>query len=85
MATSAADILKIKSSHSTQRASRDRPEMIGLENKIYNVLQLEPLDIDEIAVKIRISVVEIGGTLSMMSLKGLLTESGGKYYLSNTS
>ncbi|MBU2578134.1 DNA-processing protein DprA, partial [Patescibacteria group bacterium] len=81
MATSAVDILKIKSPHSTQRASQDRPEMTGLENKIYKTLQLEPLDIDEIAVKIGISIVEIGSTLSMMSLKGLITEAGGKYYL----
>jgi len=28
------------------------------------------------------NIVEIGSTLSLMSLKGLLTESGGKYYLS---
>lgn len=82
MATSAADILRIKTPHFAQRASRGKPELNGLESKIYGALEIEPLDVDEIAAKIGESVVETGSTLSMMSLKGLLTESGGKYYLS---
>ena len=36
---------------------------------------------DEIAQKLSMSVVEIGSTLSIMGIKGLVTESGGKYYL----
>jgi len=88
MVTSASDILKIKS---TVHGSPASPSQGGLstvhglnsqEVKIYKVLQLEPLDIDEISVKIGENIVEIGSTLSLMSLKGLLTESGGKYYLS---
>lgn len=81
MATSAGDILKLKLSHFA-KAPRDRPELAGLESKIYKSLQIEPLDADEIAARLGESVVEIGSRLSMMSLKGLLTESGGKYYLS---
>ncbi len=59
----------------------------GLESKIYKALEIEPLDIDEITAKIGGSVVEIGSTLSVMGLKGIITESEGKYYLngSNTS
>ncbi len=81
MVTSANDILRIKSSHFA-KASRDRPNLNGLEDKIYETLQLEPMGIDEIAAKIESNIVEIGSVLSIMSLKGLLTESGGKYYLS---
>ena len=81
MATSAGDILKIKSTtiHSSPSTVHG---LSPQEAKIYKVLQLEPLDIDEIAMKIEGNIVEIGSVLSIMSLKGLLTESGGKYYLS---
>lgn len=80
MATSAADILKIKTTvHSSPFTVHG---LNSQEAKIYKVLQLEPMDIDEIAMKIGGNVVEIGSVLSIMSLKGLLTESGGKYYLS---
>ncbi|MEK7168624.1 MAG: DNA-protecting protein DprA [Patescibacteria group bacterium] len=51
------------------------------EEQIYKALQLEPLDMDEIARKLNLNVVEIGTTLSIMGIKGLITESGGKYYL----
>ncbi len=80
MATSAADIIKTRSPR-RPHTLRDKPELNGIEIKIYQVLEIEPLDIDEIAAKIGRSVIEIGSTLSMMSLKGLLTESGGKYYI----
>lgn len=43
---------------------------------------MEPLEIDEISQKIDESVVETGSTLSIMGIKGLVTESGGKYYIS---
>lgn len=80
MATSAGDIIKIKESHFA-KSSRDKPELDGFENKIYKILELEPLDIDEIAQKLEMNIVEIGSTLSIMGIKGLVTESGGKYFL----
>ena len=54
-----------------------------LEKKIYDILQIEPLDADEIAAKIGESIIAVGSRLSLMSLKGILTESGGKYYIGN--
>lgn len=87
MATSAFDIIKVK----TQRQSRllkfqtektqNNIKLSNLELKIYKTLELEPLEIDEIVRKTGKSVVEIGTTLSVMGIKGLITESGGKYYL----
>lgn len=80
MATSVADILKVKPTvHGSPSTVHG---LTPQEAKIYKVLQLEPLDIDEIAMKVGGNIVEIGSALSIMSLKGLLTESGGKYYLS---
>ena len=54
---------------------------MNLKSIIYKVLQTEPMEIDEIAVKLGESVVEIGTTLSIMAIKGLVTESGGKYFV----
>ena len=51
------------------------------EEQIYKILELESLDIDEIFQKLDINIVEIGTTLSIMGIKGLVTESGGKYYI----
>ncbi|MDP3994792.1 MAG: DNA-processing protein DprA [bacterium] len=79
IATSAADIVKMKIPESKKL---EMPDNLNLtEQKIFKALVLEPLGVDEIAVKIGVSVVGIGSTLSMMSLKGFLVESGNKYYL----
>lgn len=81
MVTEPGDILG-KSVQRMADGKMQTPQDLGdLENKIYKVLQLEPMDIDEIVAKLGGSVVEIGSMLSMMSLKGLITESGGKYYI----
>ncbi len=59
---------------------RENPELEGLEQKIFFVLQNEGLNIDEISVSLGENIVEIGKTVSIMSIKGVITESGGKYY-----
>lgn len=81
MATNIGDILNIKQSYFA-KATQDKPELQGLEYKIYKALELEGLEIDEIAQKLNLSVVEVGTTLSIMGIKGLIVESGGKYFLS---
>lgn len=78
--TEPSDILKIKTSHSA-KATADKPKMNILELEIYKILEVEPLTVDEIAAKIGGNIIEVGSTLSVMSLRGLLTESGGKYYI----
>ncbi|MEK7497452.1 MAG: DNA-processing protein DprA [Patescibacteria group bacterium] len=52
-----------------------------LEIQIISLLGREPSTIDEIAVSLRMDIVELSTKLSLMSLKGLTTESGGKFYL----
>lgn len=80
IATSATDIAKLQITNDKSQ-SLNSIELPKHEEQIYKLLQLEPLEIDEIAVKLGISVVEIGTTLSIMGIKGFVIESGGKYFL----
>ncbi len=80
MATCASDILGKRLVSSSERIIKT-PTLLKQEQEIYELLQIEPLEIDEIAQKLGESVVEIGSTLSIMGIKGLVTESGGKYFL----
>lgn len=52
-----------------------------IEKKIYQALQREPLTVDELAWATGKNIIEINKTLTLMSLKGLITETVGKYYL----
>ena len=56
-------------------------ELSPLEQKIYQALETEPLTADEIAKNVGQNIVEVGKTLSLLSLKGLISEFAGKYYL----
>jgi DNA processing protein len=56
-------------------------KFVGIEGEIFRLLKDEPLNADEIAVQINKNVVEVGTTLSVMGIKGLVVESGGKFYL----
>lgn len=80
MATSVNDIIHTKITKFKSQMTSNI-QFTNSEQKIHKLLQLEPLEIDEIAQKLGDSVVEIGTTLSVMAIKGLVTESGGKYYL----
>lgn len=83
MVTDPYQILKIKNKKLNTQ-SKDQNLSNVLEQKIYKILELEPLDTDEIAVKLGGNIIEIGTALSLMSIKGLITESGRKYYLNST-
>jgi DNA processing protein len=64
------------------KASRgEEISLEGIEKEIWETLAIEALNTDEIAVTIGKSVVEVGTTLSLMGIKGLVSESGGKWYL----
>lgn len=80
MVTSVSDIIHTKIKN-TKHEIRNNIQLPKQEQEIYKLLQFEPLDIDEIAMKIEKNVVEVGSTLSIMGVKGLITENGGKYYL----
>jgi len=75
LVTSAADILGKKIKQPGLPFELDR-----LENKIYQALLAEPSTIDELSATTGINIVELAKTLSLMSLKGVVTESAGKFY-----
>lgn len=78
MVTDPADILgRTWKKHEAKAPGK----MDKLEIKIYEVLKNEPLNLDEIAAAAGENVVEVGRIVSLMSLKGLVIESSGKFYL----
>ncbi len=53
------------------------------ERKVVESLQVEPLEVDDIARKLDLSADKTGTILSKMQLKGIIEKEGNKYYLSN--
>jgi DNA processing protein len=53
----------------------------GIEEKIINKLQQEPLEIDKLVRLLGISASKVGTVLSLMQVKGVVFEENGKYYL----
>jgi len=51
------------------------------EKRIINLLETEPSTADEIGAQIDKNAIETGKILSMLQLKGIISESVGKYYL----
>jgi len=51
------------------------------ENKILKIIQNDPMEIDEIARKTELGIEEVSTTLSIMGIKGMVIENGGKYYI----
>ena len=54
----------------------------SLEEKIIAHLQRESIEADNLARALSVSVSQLGTTLSLMQLKGIINQSSGKYYLS---
>lgn len=51
-----------------------------IEQKIIQELEQEPMEIDFLARFCKVSAAEIGTTISMMQIKGMIREENGKYY-----
>lgn len=81
MVTSPSDIVKMPKLKESK--TQIKLELSNIETKIYKALGIEDLNADEVAMQIGESVIEVGTTLSVMGLRGLVVESGGKFYLSN--
>ncbi len=52
----------------------------SLENQIIEQLQREPLEIDSLARNLGIPVSQLGTLLSIMQIKGFVSQEGGKYH-----
>ncbi len=79
MATEPGDII---GSVKNQGIKEQKINLSKTERMICEALQREPLNIDEIAARLGEGVIEVGKTISLMSLKGLVAESAGKFYYS---
>ncbi len=73
------DILRIPTKASVSHQSKIT--LSNEEKKILGILKNEDLNIDEIAVATGMGMVEASTTLSVMALKGLIAEAGGRYYV----
>jgi DNA processing protein len=60
------------------------PDLNPLETKIYEILARESLSIDEISRSIGENIIDITQTLTMMGLRGIVNEVGGKFFLSKS-
>lgn len=53
----------------------------AIERKIIDQLKREPMEADDMARLFAVSVAQLGTTLSLMQLKGIVSQDGGRYYL----
>jgi len=82
--TEARDILKDYNISLTKpNLAKPSLNIEGIEQEIINQLQKEPLEADNLARILGMSVSKIGTTLSLMQLKGFINQEGGKYHLNS--
>ena len=85
--TSAKDILNFFKIIPEEKSVEAWPQQIakrvkdGLERRIVEQLEKEPLEADGLARILGMSVSKIGTTLSLMQLKGFINQEEGKYYV----
>jgi len=58
-----------------------KEEFRGIEGEILGRLQIEPMGIDDLARTLGVPAGQMGMTLSMMQLKGIIKQEGSKYYI----
>jgi DNA processing protein len=80
MVVSSADILPLYGL-SLRPVCKTGEEFKGLEKKIIEQLQAEGLRVDDIAYALKLSVAKVGAVLSLMALKGSISEDCGKFIL----
>lgn len=56
-------------------------DLTDIEVKITSLLKREQLSIDELSKALKVGIIDLSQILSIMSLKGLINEVGGKYYI----
>jgi len=82
LVTSAQDILEyygcLKSDFKHEKT--DFQNMSELEKQIVEQLQREACEIDVLARVLKLPAAELGTTLSLLELQGVISQDGGKYY-----
>jgi predicted Rossmann fold nucleotide-binding protein DprA/Smf involved in DNA uptake len=78
-----SEVSQVNALRSPSKGS-DTPQKIqgsDLEKKIIEHLQNESLGIDELSQLLGVSASELGVALSMLQLRGLISQEGTKYYI----
>lgn len=84
--TEANDVLKYYGAERSEQedsfsVSVPDAELTGVEALIVKELSVESLEIDVLSRRLEISAAELGTTISLMELRGILTAAAGKYYV----
>ncbi|MEK7562654.1 MAG: DNA-processing protein DprA [Patescibacteria group bacterium] len=65
----------------TSRGMSDIPKTATLEEKIISYLKNESMEADSLARVLNVPAAKIGTTLSLMQLKGFISQESGRYYV----
>lgn len=79
LVTGPQDVIGVKGSEDKRVATQG--ELDGLERDIWELLKREEMSLDEIAIILEKDMVEISATVSLMALRGVISEAGGKYFV----
>jgi DNA processing protein len=74
------DVLQLTRVTQHQSAAKALPEN-DLETRLYSLMQLEPVHIDEISIRAEMPVDRVSAALTMMELKGIVRQVGGMQYI----
>lgn len=83
LVTNSSDILGKLKKKKARITAEPSPDLNKTEQQIWDKLNSEPCSIDELSAALGISVVELSQIITQMSLKGVIAESAGKYYLNS--
>jgi len=83
--TEAKDILKhynisFSKISPLKEAKPDSEKIANLEQKIIEQLKIEPLEMDSLARILKVPIADLGSKLSLMQIKGFISQEGNKYY-----
>ena len=80
LVTSSKDILDFYGLRNSSLGSSNGQKTEGREREILELLKREAMEIDDISRKFGLSASEIGATLSLMVMKGLVFQKGRRYF-----
>ncbi len=79
--TSGSDILEYYGKNGLfERKTRPAALQNAFEQKVLEVLQRESLEVDLLARALGVQAAQLGTTLSLLELRGIIKQEGGKYY-----
>jgi DNA processing protein len=81
MVLEAGDILEFFKIKNNFEKKENKLNLNNTEEKIINMLQTEPMEIDLLARNLKIGPAELGKTISIMEIKGQIKKENGKYYV----